>query len=65
MRAGWMVVAMLHCDAASAVTGPMHATRVDPSRSAAGSAPRTRTMLRTAEALVNVTTSMLRSSSMR
>ena len=60
-----IVVWMLHCAAASAVTGPIDATTVVRSRSAAGSAPSTRTKLRTADALVNVTTSMRRSSSIR
>jgi len=46
---------MLDRDAASAVTGPIDATTVVRSRSAAGSAPSTRTKLRTADALVNVT----------
>ena len=56
--AGMIVLSMLYCAAASAVTGPMHATTVDCRRSAAGSAPSTRTRLRTADALVNVTTSI-------
>src|SRR5437762_1846926 len=63
--AGMIVVATLHWAAASAVSGPIDATMVPRRRSAAGSAPRTRTKLRTADALVNVTTSMLRSSSIR
>src|SRR5262249_57038337 len=61
--AGMIVVWMLHCVAASAVTGPIDATMVVRSRSAAGSAPGTLTKLRTADALVHVTTSMRRSRS--
>ena len=53
------------CAAASAVTGPIDATTVVRSRSAAGSAPSTVTKFRTADALVNVTTSIRRSSSIR
>src|SRR6185436_3635405 len=62
---GITCVSMPNCEAASAVTGPIDATTVVRSRSAAGSAPSTLTRLRTADGLVNVTTSSLRSSSMR
>ena len=56
---------ILYCAAASAVTGPMHATSVLRRRSTAGSAPSMRTKLRTADPLVKVTTSSRRSRSMR
>ena len=59
IRRGMIVVTIPSCAAASAVTGPMHATVVCCSRSAACSSPMTRTNLRTADALVNVTASML------
>ena len=55
---GCTVTVMPSCVAASAVTGPMAATTVVRSRSAACSAPRSCAKLRTADALVNVTTSM-------
>src|SRR4051812_13474091 len=60
-----MVVSIWHWAAASAVTGPIDATTVVRKRSAAGSAPTTLTKLRTADALVKVTTSIRRSSSIR
>ena len=55
---GMIVVVMPSCAAASAVTGPIDATTVVCSRSAACSAPSILTKLRTADALVNVTTSI-------
>ena len=62
---GMIDVAMPYCSAASAVTGPIDATAVVRSRSAACSAPNTCTKFLTVDALVNVTTSMRLSSSMR
>src|SRR5688500_6717631 len=62
---GMMAVLMPYCSAASAVTGPIDATFVAFSRSAACSAPKIWTKFITVDALVNVTTSMRFSSSMR
>ena len=62
---GITVVAMPELGAASAVTGPIAATVVPRSRSAVTSAPSSSTKLRTVEALVNVTASIWRSSSIR
>ena len=60
-----IVVLMPHCCAASAVTGPIEATR--PSEQVGDRLLRRSdaTKLRTVDALVNVTTSTCRSSSIR
>ena len=63
--AGITVVSMPSCCAASAVTGPIDATTVVRSRSAAGSSPSIFTKFRTVDALVNVIASTCRSSSIR
>ena len=52
-----IVVAMLSRLAASAVTGPMHATSTCRNRSAARAAPIARAKFLTLDPLVNVTTS--------
>jgi hypothetical protein len=59
------VVSMPSCCAASAVTGPIDATTVVRSRSAICSSPKIFAKFLTVLALVNVTASICRSSSIR
>ena len=60
-----IAVRIPHCSAASAVTGPIDAMATGCRRSATGSTPYSRTKFRTVDALVKVTTSTWRSSSIR
>ena len=62
---GMMAVLMPYCSAASAVTGPIDATVVAFSKSDDCSAPKICTKFLTVDALVNVTTSIRFSSSIR